>query len=234
MKAIGYVRVSTEDQVREGVSLDAQEARLRAFCEAKGWNLVEVVRDEGRSAKDLNRPGLQRILAELPKRQRGFDTILVVKLDRLTRSVKDLGTLMDAFKRARVGLTAIQEAVDTTSATGELFYNIVASISQWERRVIGERTKAALHHRRAQGRRVSRWAPYGCRLAPGGRLRPDPKEQAVLARIAALRLAGLSLRGISKRLAEQGILARNRRLFAPQTLARLVTKGTVSDRAVAS
>lgn len=229
LTTIGYVRVSTEDQAREGVSLEAQEARIRAFCEAKGWYLSSVVRDEGRSAKDLNRPGLQEILSTLPKRQRGFDALVVVKLDRLTRSVKDLGILMERFQRARVGFTAIQEAVDTTSATGELFLNIVGSISQWERRVNGERTKTAMAHCQTQGRRVSRWAPYGFSLASGGRLRTQPREQATLARIVALRSSGFSLRAISRELAAKGILARNGRPFAPYTLSRLVNNRSLVD-----
>ena len=116
-RVIGYVRVSTDDQAREGVSLDVQETRIRAYCEAKGWQLVSVVRDEGKSAKDLKRPGLQQILAALPKRGRCFDVLVVVKLDRLTCSVRDLGNLTDAFKRARVGFTSIQESVDTASAS---------------------------------------------------------------------------------------------------------------------
>lgn len=234
LKVVGYIRVSTDDQAREGVSLGTQEARIRSFCNAKGWELLDVVRDEGRSAKDLNRPGLQQILSALPKRQRCFDALVVVKLDRLTRSVKDLATLMEAFRRGRVGFTAIQEAMDTTSATGELFYNIVASISQWERKVIGERTAAALAHLRGQGRRVSRWAPYGYRFGPGGRLVPDPKEQTTLAQISRLAATGLSLRGISRKLAARGILARNGRPFAPMTLARLVTNRSVGYSAVAS
>ena len=126
-RVIGYVRVSTDDQAREGVSLDVQETRIRAYCEAKGWQLVSVVRDEGKSAKDLKRPGLQEILAALPKRGRCFDVLVVVKLDRLTCSVRDLGNLTDAFKRARVGFTSIQESVDTASASGELFVKITRS-----------------------------------------------------------------------------------------------------------
>lgn len=177
LRAVGYVRVSTDDQAREGVSLDAQEARIRAYCEARGWVFTTVVRDEGKSAKDLNRPGLQRLLGALPRRHRDFDALVVVKLDRLTRSVKDLGTLMEAFKRARIGFTSIQESVDTSSASGELFFNLVASVSQWERRAIGERTKAALAHLRAAGRQVSRWAPYGFRAAPGRHLAVVPQEQ---------------------------------------------------------
>lgn len=229
MRIVGYVRVSTDEQAREGVSLDAQDTRIKAYCEAKGWHLISVVRDEGRSAKDLRRPALQGLLADLPRRQRRWDALVVVKLDRLTRSVKDLATLMDAFRRARVGFTAIQEAVDTTSASGELFLNIIGALSQWERKAIGERTQAALAHLRAKGRRVSRWAPYGYRLVSGGRLVLNPKERAALAEVARLRVRRLSLRAISKKLAARGILARNGRPFAPSTLLGLVRKGTVMN-----
>jgi site-specific DNA recombinase len=228
-KAIGYVRVSTDDQAREGVSLDVQETRIRAYCEAKGWLLVSVVRDEGKSAKDLRRPGLQEILATLPKRQRCFDVLVVVKLDRLTRSVRDLGNLMETFKRARMGFTSIQESVDTASASGELFFNLVASVSQWERRAIGERTHAAMAHMRAQGRRISRQPRFGVRFDAAGRVQADPREQATLSRILRLREAGHSLRQISAELARHGILARSGRPFTASTLGPLVRQGSLAD-----
>ncbi len=222
---LGYIRVSSDEQVREGVSLEVQEQRIRSYCLARGWDLVSVVRDEGQSAKDLRRPGLQKILSALPKKSRGWDGLVVVKLDRLTRSVRDLGNLTEAFKRARVAFTSIQESVDTSSASGELFFNLVASVSQWERRAIGERTTAAMAYLRAKGRRVSRWAPYGWRIGPGGRLRPCETERVTLATIARLRGRGLSLRAISRALAAKGIMARNGRPFAARTLANLVNKG---------
>jgi DNA invertase Pin-like site-specific DNA recombinase len=243
--AVGYVRVSTEDQAREGVSLEAQEARIRAFCEAKGWALVDVVRDEGKSAKNTKRPGLQDILAALPRRQRGWDALVVVKLDRLTRSVRDLGELMEAFKKARVAFTSIQESVDTSSASGELFLNIIGSLSQWERRAIGERTRDAMAHLRAMRRRVGS-TPYGYRVDPthvrrrkptgkleAARLIPDPAEHRVLAEILELRGRGFTLRAIADALEHRGILARCGQPFAPQTLKRLVTQGTLSDRKLA-
>jgi len=93
MRAIGYVRVSTEDQAQGGVSLDSQEEKIRAYCAAKDWDLVRVVRDGGHSAKDLNRPGMQKILEECRKKR--FDVVVILKLDRLTRSVKDLGYLVE-------------------------------------------------------------------------------------------------------------------------------------------
>lgn len=99
------------------------------------------------------------------------------------------------------GFTSIQESVDTGSASGELFFNLVASVSQWERRAIGERTLAAMAHLRAQGRRISRQPRFGARFDAAGRVHADPREQAILSRILQLREAGLSLRAISAELA---------------------------------
>jgi site-specific DNA recombinase len=153
----------------------------------------------------------------------------VVKLDRLTRSVRDLGNLMDAFKRARVGFTSIQESVDTASASGELFFNLVASVSQWERRAIGERTQSAMAYLRAQGRRISRQPRFGARFDAAGRVQADPREEATLSTILRLREAGLSLRAISAELARQGILARSGRPFTASTLGQLVRQGSLAD-----
>jgi site-specific DNA recombinase len=95
MRIIGYVRVSTNEQAENGVSLAAQEQKIRGYCKLNDWQCLEVVRDDGYSAKDLKRPGLQRILDELPTKGRRFDGIVVAKLDRLTRSVGDLNRLTE-------------------------------------------------------------------------------------------------------------------------------------------
>jgi site-specific DNA recombinase len=144
MKVIGYVRVSTNEQAENGVSLKAKEHRIREYCKAQGWQLIEVVRDDGYSAKDLKRPGLRLLLEEFPAKHRRFHGIVVVKLDRLTRSVRDLVRLTEVSDRHRVALVSIQEAVDTGTATGQLFRNIVTSISEWER-VAAALRREALH-----------------------------------------------------------------------------------------
>jgi DNA invertase Pin-like site-specific DNA recombinase len=145
-----------------------------------------------------------------------------------------------------VGFTSIAENVDATSASGELFLNIIGALSQWERRVIGERTRAAMDHLRATRRRIGS-TPFGYlvdptqvrRLKPNGKLEaarliPDAAEQRVLAEILALHgWGGLPLRAIPAALAQRGILARCGRPFAPQTLQRLVTQGTLRDTAAA-
>jgi DNA invertase Pin-like site-specific DNA recombinase len=136
---------------------------------------------------------------------------------------------MEAFKRARVGFTSIQESVDTASASGELFFNLVASVSQWERRAIGERTYAAMAHLRAQGQRISRQPRFGARFDAAGRVQADPREQATLSTILRLREAGLSLRAISAELVHQGILARSGRPFTASTLGQLVRQGSLAD-----
>jgi site-specific DNA recombinase len=151
MNVVGYARVSTEEQARDGVSLGAQEDKIHAYAIVKDWTLMELIRDAGHSAKSLKRPGMARLLTLVEAGQ--VDVVMVYKLDRLTRSVVDLGKLMDLFKRKRVDLVSLQESLDATTATGELMMNLLASVSQWERKVIGERTRDALHHLKAQGKR---------------------------------------------------------------------------------
>ena len=132
MKAIGYVRVSTEEQALMGVSLDAQEDKIKAYCIAKEWELIRVIRDEGYSAKDLNRPGIQEIISGCKKKD--FDVAVILKLDRLTRSVKDLGYLVeDVFQKNDVAFSSLQDNFDTATANGRMVMNILATLAQWER-----------------------------------------------------------------------------------------------------
>ncbi len=154
MQAVGYVRVSTEDQARDGVSMGAQQAKLEAYCLVKDWALVQVIRDEGYSAKHLKRPGLEELIALVTSRR--VEAVIVYKLDRLTRSVSDLDKLVRLLDRHNVALVSLQESLDATTATGRLMMNLLASVSQWERKVIGERTRDALQHLKAQGQRYCR------------------------------------------------------------------------------
>jgi DNA invertase Pin-like site-specific DNA recombinase len=209
MKAIGYVRVSTEEQVREGVSLDAQKERIQGYCTAKGWELIEVVKDEGLSGKDTKRPGLQSILERCKKNgnkdhSRPFDVVIVVKLDRLTRSVRDAGTLSDYFQRNQIELTSIEESIDTSTAGGKLYWNIITAISQWEREAIGERTRAAMQHKKANGERVGT-IPYGYQLKADGNLEPIEAEQQTLKAVRQHRQKGWTLRKVAAWLNSKGI-----------------------------
>jgi site-specific DNA recombinase len=137
MRAVGYSRVSTDDQAQNGVSLEAQEVKIRAYCVAKDWDLLRIIRDEGRSAKDLNRPGIQQIIVGAKKRR--FDVVVTLKLDRLTRSVKDLGYLVeDVFNKHGIAFSSLQDNFDTSTANGRMVMNILATIAQWERDIISD------------------------------------------------------------------------------------------------
>jgi DNA invertase Pin-like site-specific DNA recombinase len=144
MRAIGYCRVSTDKQSEKGVSLNAQMEKIRAMAVVHGAELIDVVQDGGESAKNLSRPGLQRVLTLV--QGRAVQAVIVAKLDRLTRSVKDLCELLELFERRGVALISVAESLDTSSASGRLMMNIMAAVSQWEREAIGERTRDALQH----------------------------------------------------------------------------------------
>jgi len=122
MQAIGYVRVSTDRQAEQGVSLEAQEAKIRAMATVQGAELMEVIVDGGESAKSLNRPGLQRLLGLVNACE--VDAVIVAKLDRLTRSVKDLCGLLELFETRKVALISVAESLDTGSAVGRLVITI--------------------------------------------------------------------------------------------------------------
>lgn len=203
-RIVGYVRVSTEDQAREGVSLADQEERIRAFAFATGRELHEVVVDAGESAKSLKRPGLARVLDEL--RAGHVEAVVVLKLDRLTRSVRDLADLLDAFQRHDAALVSVSESLDTSTASGRLMLNLLASVSQWEREAIGERTADALAHKRAQAH-VYGHAPFGYRR-DANRLVSVPSELAALATLRDMRNQGMSLRACGAWLASQGFAPR--------------------------
>lgn len=195
IKAVGYVRVSTEEQAREGLSLAAQEEKIRAYCTAKGWRLVRIYRDEGFSGKDLNRPGLQSLIQDL--RNNGIEAVVVAKLDRLTRSVRDLGYLIDDLFDG-VALASVEESLDTTTAGGRFVLNILGAVAQWERETIAERTRNTLRFKRERGEWVGR-IPYGFKIGPDGRLVEDPEEIKNIQRMKRLRRRGRSYREIAER-----------------------------------
>src|ERR1035437_1902423 len=147
-KAIGYVRVSTDKQVEHGVSLAEQVEKIRAMPPGHDVELLDVLVDAGDSAKDLDRPGMVRILEMVQSRAVGM--VIVAKLDRLTRSVKDLAELLERFSKRGVSLVSVAESLDTGSASGRLVLNIMVSVSQWEREAIGERTRDAMRHKKAK------------------------------------------------------------------------------------
>lgn len=193
-----------EERAREGFSLAAQEAKLRAYADLYDIELVAVLVDAGVSAKTLNRPALQQALAALNAGE--AEGILIAKLDRLTRSARDLGALLDEFFGSRFSLLSVGDQIDTRTAGGRLVLNILASVSQWEREAIGERTRVALAQKKAQGARLGA---------------PALKGEAVV-RIHQLRDQGLTLRAIVAALDAEGVRTLRGGKWAPETVRKVL------------
>jgi DNA invertase Pin-like site-specific DNA recombinase len=218
MQTIGYVRVSTEKQADFGVSLEAQSERVRAMAVVKGLAIDELIVDAGESAKSLSRPGMARLLTLVNGGNVG--TVIIPKLDRLTRSVADLAELLKLFERRNVALVSVADSLDTQSAAGRLVLNIMVSVSQWEREAIGERTREAMRHKRNQGQRVGT-IPFGSRLSTDGqRLEPELSEQAVLRQMRCLQHDGRSTREIAAELNRCGFRTRRGTPWRFQYVAR--------------
>jgi DNA invertase Pin-like site-specific DNA recombinase len=188
MQVIGYVRVSTEEQSTSGAGLAAQRTAIEAECLHRGWHLVEVIEDAGYSAKDLKRPGVQVALETLQQGDAG--ALVVAKLDRLSRSMLDFTTVMATATKQGWALVALDCAVDTSTPAGEAMANVLATFAQFERRLIGQRTREALAAKRASGVRLGR---------------PVSLPDAVNKRIAAERKAGHSLAAIAAMLNEEQV-----------------------------
>jgi site-specific DNA recombinase len=212
-RVIAYVRVSTTKQADEGQSLGEQEERLRALCVAKGHELVRVESDPAKSAATLKRPGLQRALAMLRKRE--ADALAVVDLSRLTRSLRDLGTLLDkkrgSFGEGKAELISLGESIDTTSSGGRLILNVLGSVLQWERERASERTAAVTLHVQRHGRFSGGAPPFGWKLGPGGRLVPVAREQKVVVRARELAAEEPNLAEVTRQLAAEGVRTRSGR-----------------------
>jgi len=220
MRALGYVRVSTDRQADQGVSLEAQQAKVRAMATVQGATLLDVIVDGGESAKNLHRPGLQRLISLVNAGK--ADAVIVAKLDRLTRSVKDLCGLLELLERKKVALISVAESLDTSSAAGRLVITIMGAVSQWEREAIAERTRDALGHKKKNGERVGN-IQFGYRLASDRKhVEPDPGEQAVVTAIAQLRKRGGTLRGIATILNKRALRTRRGTAWRHEHIARIL------------
>ncbi|MCZ4301344.1 recombinase family protein [Microbacterium oxydans] len=188
---IGYLRVSTEEQASSGLGLDSQRDTIQRYADAHGWDVVWH-EDAGVSAKSLDRPQLQAALDRLnvsPKR-RDVDGIVVAKLDRLSRSVVDFAGVLELARARKWALVAIDLGVDTSSPTGELVANVMMSVAQWERRVIGERTSAAMQAAKRAGRHMGRVSALP--KVTGARLLALRKTHTLAATAVALNAEGFT------------------------------------------
>jgi len=202
IKAIGYVRVST---LKQEISVDMQTKKIKQYAELNDLELQDIIIDHGKSAKNLKRPGAKKLLSLVKSHK--IDTVIIYKLDRLTRSLKDLNNLIELFNKNDVSLASIKDSLDTRTANGRMVINLLGTISQWEREVIGERTSEALQELKASGKRYGNIAPFGKQYV-NGRILPNILEQEILNTIEDLKAQGCSYTKIANELTMEGYTTR--------------------------
>ena len=217
--AIGYIRVSTEGQAQDGVSLDAQRAKIEAWCALNDYTLAAVHVDAGISGKSAdNRPGLQAALNDCRK----GSALVVYSLSRLARSTKDTISISERLAKAGADLVSLSEKIDTTTAAGKMVFRMLAVLAEFERDQISERTTSAMQFKKTKGERVGA-IPYGYTIAADGvNLIELTAEQDVIAQAKELHEGGLSLRKIAAELDRRGLYARNGQPFQATQIQRMV------------
>lgn len=186
--AVGYTRVSTTEQGISGLGLDAQTDAITAECTRRGWKLDHIATDVASGKSTNGRPELAAVLEALDRGDAGV--LVVAKLDRLARSVLDFATILERAARRGWAVVILDAAVDTSTPQGALMVNVLAAFSQYERQLIGERTRLALAAKRAQGARLGR---------------PVALPQGIRERIANERVAGRTLTSIANDLTANGV-----------------------------
>lgn len=209
---VAYCRVSTEEQVVDGVSLDAQQAKLRAYCAATGRDNIEMIVDSGESAKSLNRPGMNSILARVNAGE--ISAIVVLKLDRLTRSVGDLSTLVKLFNKTNTALVSATENLDTSTAAGRMMINALGMFAEFERESICERTSFALGYKRVN-RKAYCYTPFGYRRE-GNDLIEIPEQIEAVATVRSMNDSGVSLRKCGAYLESLGFMSPHGKSWSAQ------------------
>jgi site-specific DNA recombinase len=234
--AIGYVRVSTDEQAEKGVSLDAQESRIRAWASARGLapDSVPIFRDEGISGgRTENRPGFLAAV-DAACASRG-STLVVYHSYRLSRDLADTMALWDRLDRAGVAVVSLTDQIDRSTASGELHGIVNAAFGHYERKVIKERTVAAVNYKRAKGEVLGQ-VPYGKRLPEGAArnadgtypphvvLEDDPAELLALEVLDQLHASGQGPRAIAREMSKRGFPTKSGRPWAESTVRTLTAK----------
>ncbi len=228
MKVIGYVRVSTSKQGESGLSLEAQEQKVRQYCELYDLDLVAVIVDAGESAKTLNRQGIQQAIHML--KSGTVSGLVVSKLDRLTRCIADLNYLLeDLFTTS--SLFSVGDQVDTRSPSGRLVLNLLMSVSQWEREAISQRVKVAMKVMKDKGRYTGGKSPLGWTLDELGNEIPCLKEQELIRLVRDYRVRGFSYQAIADDLTESHFTTRTGSLkFSKSAVKRINDAETPTER----
>jgi site-specific DNA recombinase len=230
-KAAAYIRVSQERAARNGYGLGAQETDVVRYAAYKELDLVETYREEGVSGYKKERPALDRLLADA--RAGRFQTVIFPSIDRAGRSVRDVIEIDQALRAAGVATVFLREGVDTSTATGQLFRNIMASLAEFEGRIICERLSKGRRRKAAEGGYVGGWLPYGYRRGEDGKVAEVPEQVTVLRQIFGWAGEGRTLRWIAGQLAAAGVATRNGGEWRSSTIARILGNRYYAGRVAA-
>jgi DNA invertase Pin-like site-specific DNA recombinase len=206
VKVTAYLRVSTSEQADSGAGLQAQRRAIEAAAASRGWTVVAIHEDAGTSGKSMNgRAGLKAALQAVETGE--AEALIVAKLDRLSRSLLDFAALMERARTRGWSLVALDLGVDTSTPSGEMMAGVLATFAQFERRLIGQRTRDALAVKRAQGVRLGR---------------PREQDPAMLERIRSLHRLGHGPSDIARLLNSEGIRAPRGGTWFPSSVSRLI------------
>jgi site-specific DNA recombinase len=220
---VAYVRVSTDEQARDGESLADQRQRIETYANVRGWT-VRGFQDAGESGKSLKRPAMEELLGLITSG--AVERVVVTRLDRLTRNVGDLQELLERFARKNVALVVLDafgEHIDTATATGRMLLSIVTVMAQWERETSVERVTGALAHRR-RNHRLYGSVPFGYRCEHGMLIQHEI-EQAIIRDVQRLRGEGWSYHALARELNQRRVLPhRGKKWYASSVQAMLNSK----------
>jgi DNA invertase Pin-like site-specific DNA recombinase len=192
MRVVGYTRVSTREQADEGLSLDVQRRAIEDYCARKGWDLIDVIEDDGYTGTNEHRPGYAHLMDMVSRRNRP-NAIVVARLDRLCRSVVNLGGLIKASKD-KWGLVALDYDLNTATANGRLVAHIIGAVAEWESDMNSERTSAGM--KAAHERAKATGHQFGF---------PTRVDEVTVQRIMRARRRGESFGAIARRLDSQRV-----------------------------
>ena len=221
MKVAIYLRVSTTEQAEEGFSIAAQKERLKAYVQSQGWELGPIYEDGGFSGGTINRPSFSKLREDMKLKR--FDLILVYKLDRLSRNMRDLSNLVHEMDEQGVFFKSATEPFDTTTPAGKLIFNMLGSVAEFERGMIGERVKMGMLQKAKEGKGILGFNhPYGYDYIEGG-LIPNEQEAAAVKHIYSSYISGQTLAEIAMTLNSRGIPTKRGRAWTKQTVLNIVT-----------
>src|SRR5699024_3496804 len=215
MRTAIYVRVSTDEQAKEGYSISAQLNKLKAYCVSQNWQIENVYTDDGVSAKDTNRPQLRQMIKDIKEDK--IDVVLVYRLDRLTRSVFDLYKLLETFDKYNCKFKSATEVYDTTTAMGRMFITIVAALAQWERENLGERVSMGMQEKALQGKYPGGRTAMGYEIVDD-KLEVVESEAHIIKTIFNMYVNGYSANKIAKHLNENKMYTRLNKKWYQDTI----------------